>query len=287
MQKMRLLTYEKNGVFGLAARRNDHLVDLGNISLLSALQEGSLPSLKKKIDSAPVLSEADIKIALPIASPPKIICVGLNYADHKAEGPYKDKKFTYPTFFGRYNTSLVAHGQPIIRPLCSPELDWEGELVAIIGRKGKHIDEAKAIDYVAGYSLCNEATIRDYQFKTTQWTVGKNFDATAAFGPEFVTPDELPRSVKEGLKIETRLNGEVVQSATTADLIFDIPQLISILSEAITLEPGDLLVTGTPGGVGFVRKPKWFMKDGDIAEVEVEGVGVLKSPIKDEAPWRS
>ncbi len=282
---MRLLSYEKNGALGLGARRGNSLVDLGPITLLSVLQQGNLESLRQKIASAPELAEQDIKIALPIHNPPKVICVGLNYVDHKAEGPYKDKKFTYPTFFGRFNTSLVAHGQPIIRPLCSPELDWEGELVAIIGRKGKHIEEKHALDYVAGYSLCNETTIRDYQFKSTQWTIGKNFDCTGAFGPQFVTPDELPRTVKEGLKIETRLNGEVVQSGNTADLVFDIPQLIAILSEAITLEPGDLLVTGTPGGVGFVRTPKWFMKDGDVTEVEVEGVGVLSNSVKDEAPW--
>jgi 2-keto-4-pentenoate hydratase/2-oxohepta-3-ene-1,7-dioic acid hydratase in catechol pathway len=278
---MRLSAYVKNGICGLAARRNGGLADLGARTLLSVLQRrDGLKELAKEIASAPPLEPADLEAALPVAAPQKILCIGLNYAGHTAESQYKQP--VYPTIFPRLISSLTPHNSPIIRPQCSIELDWEGELVAIIGKKGKHVRKAEALDYIAGYSVFNDASVRDYQFKSPQWTPGKNFDATGAFGPDFVTPDELPRSVKEGLKIETRLNGASVQCANTRELIFDLPTLVSTLSEFCTLEPGDLIVTGTPSGVGFARTPKWFMKDGDEVEVEIEGIGILRNPVKDE-----
>jgi acylpyruvate hydrolase len=215
----------------------------------------------------------------PIPNPEKIICVGLNYLDHTNESGFVQPD--YPTLFTRVNSSLVGDGAPIIRPNVSEQLDYEGELVAVIGRGGRHIKRADALDHVAGYSIFNDASIRDYQFKTPQWTVGKNFDGTGAFGPVFVTADELPDGCK-GLILETRLNGMTVQSAPIASMVFDVASQIEIISAAITLAPGDLLVTGTPSGVGLARKPPLWMKPGDICEVEIEGIGVLRNPILDE-----
>lgn len=215
----------------------------------------------------------------PIPNPEKIICVGLNYLDHTTESGFVQPD--YPTLFTRVNSSLVGDGAPIVRPIVSDQLDYEGELVAVIGRGGRHIKRADALDHVAGYSIFNDASIRDFQFKTPQWTVGKNFDGTGAFGPVFVTADELPDGCK-GLKLETRLNGMTVQSAPIASMVFDVASQIEIISAAITLVPGDLLVTGTPSGVGLARKPPLWMKPGDICEVEIEGIGVLRNPILDE-----
>lgn len=183
--------------------------------------------------------------------------------------------------FGRYNSSLVGHGAAIVRPRVSEKLDYEGEFVAVIGKGGRDIPRASALDHVIAYSVFNDASVRDYQVKTPQWTIGKNFDGTGAFGPWLVTADEVPAGAS-GLKIETRLNGEVVQSASTSDMLFDVAQLIAILSEALTLTPGDIIVTGTPAGVGVARKPPLFMKAGDVCEVEVEGLGILRNEIVDQ-----
>ena len=192
---------------------------------------------------------------------------------------------TYPTIFARFASSLIGHGAPILRPAASVQLDYEGEMVAVIGKGGRHIAKNQALDHVIGYSIFNDASIRDFQTKSPQWTVGKNFDGTGAFGPVFVTADELPPGGK-GLRIQTRLNGEIVQNASTDDMIFDVVSLISIISEAITLEPGDILVTGTPSGVGVARKPQLFMKHGDICEVELEGVGILSNVVADDVAAR-
>jgi 2-keto-4-pentenoate hydratase/2-oxohepta-3-ene-1,7-dioic acid hydratase in catechol pathway len=207
-----------------------------------------------------------------------VICVGLNYRDHSAESGFKQPD--YPTLFSRFNSSLIAHGAPIVRPLVSTQLDYEGELVAVIGKGGRHIPRESALDHVIGYSIFNDASIRDYQFKSPQWTVGKNFDDTGAFGPALVTTDELPPGAAD-LKLQTRLNGVVVQEASTTDMVFDVATLIAIISEAITLRAGDVIVTGTPSGVGLGRKPPLFMKAGDVVEVEIEKIGVLSNPIVD------
>lgn len=221
------------------------------------------------------------KVALlpPLRRPGKIVCVGLNYADHSAESGFKQPD--YPTLFARFSSTLIGHGAPLIRPKVSEQFDYEGELVAIIGKGGRRIPPEKALDHVFGYSIFNDVSVRDYQFKSPQWTMGKNFDDTGAFGPFVVTADELPAGAK-GLKLETRLNGKVVQSASTTDMVFDIASQIAIVSEGITLEPGDLFVTGTPSGVGAARKPPLWMKHGDICEVEIERVGVLRNPVQDE-----
>ena len=221
-----------------------------------------------------------VKLEQPLAARGKIICVGLNYADHASEASMKAPD--YPTLFARFPSSLIAHSEPIVRPRASEKLDYEGELVAVIGKGGRHIPRAAALSHVCGYSIFNDGSIRDFQLRTPQWTVGKNFDNTGPFGPVFVSADELPPGA-HGLKIETRLNGRVMQSATTADLIFDVATLVALISEAMTLEPGDLIITGTPAGVGAARKPPVFMKAGDICEVEIEGIGILRNPIVDEA----
>lgn len=228
---------------------------------------------------APILDLDAIEVLPPLTAPAKIICVGLNYADHTAESGYAQP--SYPTLFPRFASSLVAHGEAIVRPVASDSLDFEGELVAVIGKSGRHIAKADALAHVAGYSIFNDGSVREFQHKTPQWTVGKNFDGTGAFGPWFVTSDELP-SGAAGLKIETRLNGQIVQASNTDHLIFDVATLVSTVSEAITLEPGDILVTGTPSGIGHARTPKLYMKPGDVVEVEIEGIGTLRNPIAQE-----
>lgn len=291
---MRFARYALNdGRTGLAVARHDGcfagLLDEDARSpgplagLVSAGPEALGDARSRLSDGDPVDLDA-VAFLPPIPNPSKIICVGLNYADHTAESGFA-KQPDYPTLFARFASSLVGHKAPMIRPAISDQLDYEGEIVAVIGRRGRHVPKASALDHVAGYSLFNEGSVRDYQFKAPQWTVGKNFDGTGAFGPYFVTADELPPGCK-GLRLLTRLNGQVVQDASTDDMVFDVATLISTISEAITLMPGDLLVTGTPSGVGLARKPPLFMKPGDVCEVEVEGLGVLVNPIVDEARER-
>jgi 2-keto-4-pentenoate hydratase/2-oxohepta-3-ene-1,7-dioic acid hydratase in catechol pathway len=242
--------------------------------------EAALKSAVRVLSGGKPVDLTKVEYLPPIASPEKIICIGLNYADHSAESGFKVPD--YPTVFGRYSSTFVGHGSPLVRPKVSTELDYEGELVAVIGRGGRHIPLASALDHVAGYSIFNDASVRDYQFKTPQWTIGKNFDGTGAFGPAFVSADELPLGCK-GLRLQTRLNGTVLQSASTDDMIFNVASLVSILSEAMTLSVGDIIVTGTPAGIGAFRNPKLFMKPGDVCEIEIEQVGLLRNPIVDEA----
>lgn len=214
----------------------------------------------------------------PFARPGKILCVGLNYVDHAAESSFEVPD--YPALFSRFGNSLVGHKAPLECPKVSPQFDYEGEMVVIIGKPGRYISKNKALEHIAGYSVFNDASVRDFQFKSPQWLPGKNFDGTGGFGPAFVTANEVPLG-GAGLKIETRLNGNTVQSANTSDLIFPVADLISIISEVMTLKPGDVIVTGTPSGVGFARKPQLFMKAGDTCEVEIEGIGLLSNPVAD------
>ena len=225
------------------------------------------------------LDETDIEFLPPVLAPTKIICVGLNYLDHTKESKFEQP--SYPTLFLRVASSFVGHNEPIVRPQCSQQFDYEGELVAFIGKGGRHISKAAALDHVAGYSVSNEGSVRDYQFKSPQWTVGKNFDRSGSIGPEFVSADEVPTG-GAGLKIETRVNGETVQSANTSEMVFDTATVISLVSEAMALEPGDVIVMGTPSGVGLARNPQLFLHEGDVVEVEVEGVGLLRNGVVDE-----
>jgi 2-keto-4-pentenoate hydratase/2-oxohepta-3-ene-1,7-dioic acid hydratase in catechol pathway len=217
----------------------------------------------------------------PVLNPPKAIAVGLNYVDHAAESPYKDAP-KYPVLFHRFASSWVAHEAPLVRPHVSEQFDYEGELVVVIGKHGRYISKDRALDHVAGYSIFNDGSVRDYQFKSTQWMMGKNFDASGSFGPEFVTADEVPAGAKD-LRLRTRLNGTTLQDANTRDMIFDVATLIQVSSEAMALAPGDIIISGTPAGIGLARKPPVFMKPGDTCEVEIEGIGILRNGIRDES----
>ena len=218
----------------------------------------------------------DLDMLPCIQRPGKVICLGVNYIDHAKEGG--NQIGDYPAVFLRCSTSLLAHRAPLRVPSISDKLDFEAELAVVIGRAARHVSEQEALNSVFGYACFNDATLRDYQRKTSQWTVGKNFDATGAFGPCLVTKDELPAGCV-GLHIESRLNGQVMQSANTADMAFGVARTVSLLSESMTLEPGDVVVMGTPGGVGYARTPPVWMKAGDTIEVEIEGVGVLSNPV--------
>ncbi len=287
---MRFITFEHDGVETLGVRDGNAVIDLSKADaelpkdLISLIEQGDsgLAKVRSAMENAGQDSRlplADITYLPPTRRAGKIICLGLNYADHAAEGGHQ--KPEYPSFFMRGNSTLVAHGAPILRPIVSEQLDYEAELVAIVGKRARHVSEADALDYIWGYSVFNEASIREYQRKTAQWTIGKNFDNTGGFGPEAVTADEVPPGGK-GLRIQTRLNGETLQDANTSDMLFDVPETVRLLTECLTLEPGDILVMGTPSGVGHARTPQLWMKDGDICEVEIEGVGLLRNPIKNE-----
>lgn len=215
-----------------------------------------------------------------VPEPGKIICLGLNYFDHAKEGG-RDKP-DYPWFFYRGKSSLMGHGQPGFVPRVSSKLDYEAELAVVIGRKApRHVPKEKALEFVFGYSCFNDMSVRDYQRRTGQWTIGKNFDATGAFGPALVTADELAPGAT-GLRIQSRLNGQVMQDANTSDMIFPVDETIMLLAQCMTLEPGDVIVMGTPAGVGYARTPPVWMKAGDTIEIEIEKVGVLRNPIVDE-----
>lgn len=284
---MRFRSFQLGDLAGLAAQRDGRLygwtADQPGYSadLMALISAGpaAVADAYRALQSAPEIDPSAIISRPPIGQPRKILCVGLNYRDHSAESGFKQP--TYPTLFARFATSLIGHEEAMVRPSLSDSLDFEGELAVVIGRRGRHIREADALDYVAGYSIFNDGSVREYQHKTPQWTVGKNFDRTGSFGPDFVTADELPRGA-HGLKIETRLNGETVQSSNTAEMVFDVKGLISLISQAMTLEPGDVIVSGTPSGVGHARSPRLYMKASDVCDVEVEGLGLLRNAIVDE-----
>lgn len=279
---MRLFSHVRpDGRACLGAWRQGSMVDLGEGSLQDVIQRSDWKRCAEQIASARPLGE-QVRMLPLLPKPPKILCVGLNYADHRAEAQVRPAP-AFPDFFVRFPTTLVGHGGVLRRPRASREFDYEGELAVVIGKGGRCIRPEDALGHVAGYSIFNDASVRDYQFRASQWTWGKNFDATGAFGPELVTPDELPRSVKEGLHIQTRVNGETVQAASTADLIFDVPQLIAMASEGMTLEPGDVIVTGTPSGVGMARDPHLYLQPADMVEVRIEGLGALRNFVEDEA----
>ena len=220
---------------------------------------------------------AGLKYLVPIPRPGKIICLGLNYADHAKEGG--NTVADYPTLFFRGATSLLGHAQALRVPPISDKLDFEAELAVVIGSDMRFVSEDRALDHVFGYACFNDATLRDYQRRTSQWTIGKNFDATGGFGPCLVTADEVPPGAV-GLHIESRLNGQVMQSANTSDMVFGVTRTLSLLSECLTLEAGDVVVMGTPAGVGYARTPPVWMRPGDRIDIEIEGLGVLSHPVK-------
>ncbi|MDT7951618.1 MAG: fumarylacetoacetate hydrolase family protein [Acetobacteraceae bacterium] len=286
---MRFAAYRQNGTDGIAVAERAgapfHACPStdgaypGSLTSLIAAGTDALQSAGRKMLSGPQIDLDSVTLLPPLPTPPKIICVGLNYADHSAESGFATPD--YPTLFGRFASSLIGAGAPIIRPRLSEQLDYEGEIVAVIGQGGRDIAKETALDHVIAYSLFNDVSVRDYQFKAPQWTVGKNFDGTGPFGPYLVTADELPPGIA-GLRLTTTLNGQIVQEASTDDLVFDVATIIHIISQAFTLEPGDVIVTGTPSGVGMARKPPLWMKAGDVVEVTVEGIGTLRNPVADQ-----
>jgi 2-keto-4-pentenoate hydratase/2-oxohepta-3-ene-1,7-dioic acid hydratase in catechol pathway len=276
---MRLARVTKDGKIGLAANSGAAVTIAygADVADLDAhIAAGTLADAGSKAVAGEAVDEAILTFLPPVVRPSKIVCLGLNYRDHAEESGMAIPEF--PVLFARFPSSLMGHGAPVILPKVSSQLDWEAELAVVLGKGGKNIAEADALNHVAGYSVFNDASIRDYQLRTPQWTAGKNFDDTGAFGPWLVTPEELPAGAA-GLKIECRVNGNVMQSSNTGNLIFSVANTIHLLSSFMTLEAGDMLVMGTPGGVGVARNPQIWMKAGDVCEVEIEGVGLLSNPI--------
>lgn len=284
---MRLVSFSKGGGSAVGLRQGDSVIDLSIAApklprtLAGILAAGASARTElKKVAAKPrknaVLKASKVKLLPPIPAPGKILCIGLNYKDHAAE--MGNPLPTYPVVFTRFISTLVPHGARMLTPKASGMFDYEAELAVVIGKRGRNIPKDKALSHVGGYSCFNDGSIRDYQTKTSQFTLGKNFDGTGAFGPDLVTPDELPKGA-QGLKIKCRLNGQTMQDGTTADLVFDVAALIAEISVAMTLEPGDVIITGTPAGVGMGRNPKVFMKPGDVCEVEIEKIGTLRNPI--------
>jgi 2-keto-4-pentenoate hydratase/2-oxohepta-3-ene-1,7-dioic acid hydratase in catechol pathway len=276
---LRLGVVEGDQVIDLQAVDANVPGDLG--ALLAASDLASVRDLARRAGASARRPLQNLDFALPVARPGKIVCLGLNYLEHVKEGPQRDNIPQSPTIFMRGLTSLVAHGHEIVRPRVSETLDYEAELILVIGRRAKHLTLANATACIAGYSCGNEGSVREFQRKTTQWDMGKNFDRTGGFGPWMVTADELPDGGK-GLKIASRLNGQVMQSDNTDNMMFPVAQTLVYITQGMTLEPGDIVFTGTPSGVGHARKPPAWMRHGDVCEVEIEGVGVLRNPIADE-----
>lgn len=288
---MRFMVMDTGGGTALGVVEGDAVVDLHRLEAALPADVGVLaaggPAAMQRVRDALAGDTADARLpltdvtpALPVPAPGKLICLGLNYAAHAREGGHAVPD--YPALFLRTRSSLVAADAPVIRPRCSEQLDFEAELAVVIGKTGRHVPEHEALDHVFGYTLFNDVSVRDYQRRATQWTAGKNFDGTGPLGPVVVTPDELP-SGATGLAIRSRLNGRLMQNSNTADMIFSTARTITILSEVMTLEPGDLIAMGTPEGVGHARRPPVWMAPGDTIEVEIEGIGVLRNPVRDEA----
>ena len=290
---MKIVAFSHNNNAHLGVIENDTVIDLqaADANAPSDLGEwlrrgnGDLKALAELANKAPAHARrplAGLKYALPVARPGKILCLGLNYLDHVKEGPQKDNVPKFPSLFFRVPASLVPHEAALIRPKVSETFDYEAELVAIVGRRARNLTMDNALACIAGYSCSNEGSIREFQRHTTQWTMGKNFDKTGAVGPWVVTADELPPGGK-GLKIESRLNGNVMQSDNTSNMMFPLAETLVYVTKGMTLEPGDIILTGTPSGVGHPRKPPVWMKPGDTMEIEIEGIGVLRNPIEQES----
>lgn len=248
--------------------------------LKSVIAAGQLNALEQAACTAGQLRQAaDCRLLPVIPNPGKVFCVGLNYKTHVAEMKRADSE--YPAIFTRFADSLSAHGAPLPKPSTTQRFDFEGELAVVIGKGGRRIAQADAFDHIAGYACFNDGTARDWQRHTHQWTPGKNFPATGPLGPFMATRQAIPDV--NALNLQTRLNGEVMQSASLSDLIFTLPVIIEYLSGFTTLSPGDVIATGTPGGVGDKREPAVYMKAGDVIEVEISGLGTLRNTVVDEA----
>lgn len=272
---MKLISFLEEGQWRPGVLRDDTVVAIDTPRRTTA--EAIAAFMRDgRIAEGPPRPAASLTLGLPVPNPGKIICIGLNYREHAREGgnPIPD----YPAIFLRALTSLIPHGAPLLVPDVSDKLDYEAELAVIIGARVRKVAERDALSGVFGYSCFNDGSVRDYQRKSSQWTIGKNFDGTGAFGPHVTTADELPPGAT-GLGIRTRLNGAVMQNGNTSDMIFSIARLVAIAAEAMTLEPGDIIITGTPSGVGYARKPPVFLKAGDVCEIEIDGIGTLRNPV--------
>jgi 2-keto-4-pentenoate hydratase/2-oxohepta-3-ene-1,7-dioic acid hydratase in catechol pathway len=282
---MKLLSFSYKGqsTWGVLCR-HDQITDLRDVkgsvipTLREALAQLGVEGIEERLarnGSVASVRFDDVQLLPVIPDPSKIICIGLNYEAHRIEA--KRAELANPTLFPRWATSQAAHGSGIRLPPESAQLDFEGEVAVIIGRGGRRISEAEAWSHIAGYAPYNDASIRDWQYHTTQWAAGKNFDGTGAFGPWMVTRGEI--SDGQNMEIVTRLNGQEMQRGDTSQMIFSIPRLINYISTVMMLEPGDVIVTGTPSGVGVKRNPQLFMKEGDFVEIEVSGLGRLANRI--------
>ena len=289
---MKIVGFSTDAGLRLGMVERDQVIDLqggdpalpNDLAAVLSQYNGDLRPLADIASRAPASARrplAGLYYALPVARPGKIICLGLNYLEHLKEGRYADNMPKSPTLFARGLNSVVPHQHPLTRPCASETLDYEAELVAVIGKRAKHVTLDNALSYIAGYTCANEGSIREFQRHTTQWHMGKNFDNSGSIGPWVVTADELPPGGK-GLKIESRVNGKIMQSDNTSNMMFPVAETIAYASQGITLEPGDLLLTGTPSGVGHARKPPAWMRHGDICEIKIEGIGILRNPVEDE-----
>jgi 2-keto-4-pentenoate hydratase/2-oxohepta-3-ene-1,7-dioic acid hydratase in catechol pathway len=276
----RLGLVEGDTVFDVAAADPTLPADLLGFIRAGDWALDKLRAVPAKAPTSARASLSRLEPALPIADPPKFLCVGLNYLEHAKEGGHAPP--TYPSLFPRWSNSLIPARAPVVRPKSSIQLDYECELTIVIGKGGRHIAEASALDHVFGYTIFNDVSVRDFQRKTSQWLPGKNFDSTGPLGPYVVTADALPPGAS-GLDIMTRVNGQTMQSSNTSDMIFPVAKIIETVSAFMTLEPGDLIATGTPSGVAHARKPPAWMKAGDTVEIEIEKIGILKNTIVDEA----
>jgi 2-keto-4-pentenoate hydratase/2-oxohepta-3-ene-1,7-dioic acid hydratase in catechol pathway len=281
---MKLASFTAAGRTSYGIVGDNGIVDLGPRlgarypTLRAALAGDALGEIAQAAGAKPDLALAQASLLPPIPAPDKIVCIGLNYRAHAAEAGLKVPE--HPSLFLRLTNTLVPHGGTLVRPSVSSDMDYEGELAVVIGRAGRHIAAARALDHVAGYSCFNDGSLRDYQFKHSV-AVGKNFVATGGFGPWLVTTDEIPDPSQ--LTLTTRLNGAEVQRGETADMIFSVAQIVSYVSAFTRLEPGDVISTGTPPGVGLARKPPLWMKPGDVVEVEISRIGVLRNAVAAEA----
>ena len=281
---MKLATFTQAGEQSYGIVKNDTITDIGQVlgntypDLKSLLGCDYHKLIANSTDASPDIALSDVQLLPPITNPDKIICVGLNYESHRKETGRPEVGF--PTLFTRFANTQIGHGEAMWQPAESSNFDYEGELAVVIGQGGWKIPEDRALEHVAGYSCYNDGSVRDWQRHTIQFTPGKNFRHTGPFGPWLITSDEIPDP--STLTLTTRLNGEVMQHATTDLLIFTIPVLINYISRFTRLEPGDVIVSGTPGGVGFKRDPQVFMGPGDVVEIEISKIGILRNPIEAE-----
>lgn len=275
---MRLVSFRRSdGTASYGRLAGDTVFDLGQAAggrLREALAAGPIPA-----DGGRPVPLASVALLPPVPDPAKILCIGLNYASHIAE--MGNAKLQYPTVFTRWADTLVADGGALVRPRATDRFDYEGELAVVIGKGGRAIPRAAALAHVAGYSIFNDASVRDWQRHSSQFTPGKNFPATGGFGPALVTPDEV--SDLGAQRVQTRLNGELMQDQPLSDLIFDVPALIEYLSAFTPLSPGDVIVTGTPGGVGDGRNPPVYLRAGDVVDVSIGTIGALRNQVVEES----